>query len=256
MGHGKETPRQKMIGMMYLVLMALLALNVSKEVLDAFAVLDNGLISTKETIELTNDRVMNNFKEQFVQNSAKVGPWLDIAQKVNEEAEKIVEFIQEKKIEIIKKADGENAEAIEGHHVHGDLIKGKDITSVPAFIMVGDNNDKAGKVLSGMIDEYRNFINSKILTEGASEDTRNSINSSLNTDKGVDHKSGEKVSWESSKFEHIPIAGVIAIMTGLQINVRNAESEALRFLYTNIDKGAFKFNNLNATSEPATDLFL
>jgi len=39
MAHGKETPRQKMIGMMYLVLMAMLALNVSNEVLNAFGVL-------------------------------------------------------------------------------------------------------------------------------------------------------------------------------------------------------------------------
>jgi hypothetical protein len=43
MGHGKETPRQKMIGMMYLVLTALLALNVSKQVLDAFVLVDEGL---------------------------------------------------------------------------------------------------------------------------------------------------------------------------------------------------------------------
>ncbi len=42
MGHGKETPRQKMIGMMYLVLTALLALNVSKDVLDAFVIVDHG----------------------------------------------------------------------------------------------------------------------------------------------------------------------------------------------------------------------
>ena len=44
----KETPRQKMIGMMYLVLMAMLALNVSKEVLDAFVLVDEGLVKTTE----------------------------------------------------------------------------------------------------------------------------------------------------------------------------------------------------------------
>ncbi len=65
MGHGKETPRQKMIGMMYLVLMALLALNVSKEVLDAFAVLDKGLRSTIATLEAANDKITTDFETQY-----------------------------------------------------------------------------------------------------------------------------------------------------------------------------------------------
>ncbi|MFN2422275.1 MAG: gliding motility protein GldM, partial [Cryomorphaceae bacterium] len=51
MAGGKETPRQKMIGMMYLVLTALLALNVSKEILDAFITINDGLETTKVTFD-------------------------------------------------------------------------------------------------------------------------------------------------------------------------------------------------------------
>ena len=51
----KETPRQKMIGMMYLVLMALLALNVSKDVLDAFVLVDEGLSKTTENFASKNE---------------------------------------------------------------------------------------------------------------------------------------------------------------------------------------------------------
>ncbi|MBL7944309.1 MAG: gliding motility protein GldM, partial [Flavobacteriales bacterium] len=51
MAGGKETPRQKMIGMMYLVLTALLALNVSKEILDAFIAIDKGLHKTNATLD-------------------------------------------------------------------------------------------------------------------------------------------------------------------------------------------------------------
>ena len=68
MGHGKETPRQKMIGMMYLVLMAMLALNVSNEVLDAFDVLDEGLKRTIETIDQTNSKVIKDFGLQYELN--------------------------------------------------------------------------------------------------------------------------------------------------------------------------------------------
>ena len=54
MSGGKETPRQKMIGMMYLVLTALLALNVSKEILEAFVVMNNGLVKTNTNFETNN----------------------------------------------------------------------------------------------------------------------------------------------------------------------------------------------------------
>ena len=55
MAHGKETPRQKMIGMMYLVLMAMLALNVSKDVLNAFVLVDEGLTNTTQNFAKKND---------------------------------------------------------------------------------------------------------------------------------------------------------------------------------------------------------
>ena len=88
MAHGKETPRQKMIGMMYLVLMAMLALNVSNEVLNAFDVLDEGLKRTIETLEQTNDKVLSDFATQYELNKSKVGPWLELAQKVLQEFSK------------------------------------------------------------------------------------------------------------------------------------------------------------------------
>ena len=91
MAHGKETPRQKMIGMMYLVLMAMLALNVSKEVLDTFDVLDDGLKKTIETLDQTNAKVLSDFAAQYELNKSKVGPWQEKALKVKEDADKIVE---------------------------------------------------------------------------------------------------------------------------------------------------------------------
>ena len=54
MSGGKETPRQKMIGMMYLVLTALLALNVSKEILNAFVIVEDGLNKTNDNFDGKN----------------------------------------------------------------------------------------------------------------------------------------------------------------------------------------------------------
>ena len=65
MSGGKETPRQKMIGMMYLVLTALLALNVSKEILDAFVIVNNGLVQTDKNFTNNNNILYKSIKDQL-----------------------------------------------------------------------------------------------------------------------------------------------------------------------------------------------
>lgn len=74
MGHGKETPRQKMIGMMYLVLTAMLALNVTTSVLDAFALIDNGLTRTTKNYIVKNEKLYTQFENAYTLNKVKVGP--------------------------------------------------------------------------------------------------------------------------------------------------------------------------------------
>ena len=55
MAGGKQTPRQAMIGMMYLVLLAMLAMNASKDLLNAFVSLDNGITKTVNSFEKANE---------------------------------------------------------------------------------------------------------------------------------------------------------------------------------------------------------
>ena len=277
MSHGKETPRQKMIGMMYLVFLAMVAINVSREVMLAFDVIDEGLISTLETIDNTNKRTMSEFEEQLALNETKVKPWYTMADEVSRRANEIVEFIQKKKIQIVMESDGEDTPAISEGQVITSLIDGKDRTDTPYNIMVGENDNLAGDSLQKMIDNFRNWLLDDVIAPDA-EKAIKSISANLNTepDHGGGHSEsgegehgggheGESVeehaaggsggslehhSWSMSHFAHLPLSGVITIMSGLQINVRNAESEALRYLFNEIDAGSFKFNKLDATIIP------
>jgi len=71
-----ETPRQKMIGMMYLVLIAMLALNVSSEILNGFKLVDDSLHTSTLSINEQNDRLYQEFHAMYAQNPQKVGEWL------------------------------------------------------------------------------------------------------------------------------------------------------------------------------------
>ena len=109
-----ETPRQKMIGMMYLVLTAMLALNVSKDILDAFIVVN-------DTLEQTNtnftSKVEQNYVlfEQALQNEgAKVKPFYNKALKVKKESDEMVAYIEQIKKELFMEVDGLKEEEVKG----------------------------------------------------------------------------------------------------------------------------------------------
>jgi gliding motility-associated protein GldM len=93
MAKGKESPRQKMIGMMYLVLTAMLALNVSKEVLDAFILVDDGLVTTTKNFADKNQSLYDRFNIAYEQNPEKVGDWKDKAEQVHARSNTLYDFI-------------------------------------------------------------------------------------------------------------------------------------------------------------------
>ena len=90
-----------MIGMMYLVLLALLALTVQKEVLDAFVLVDEGLTKTTENFFQKNDVYYQEFDRAAAENSVKAGPWQAKALEVKQRSDNLYQYIQDLKLEII-----------------------------------------------------------------------------------------------------------------------------------------------------------
>ena len=105
MAGNKLSPRQKMIGMMYLVLIALLALNVSKTVLDAFSKINESLYSTTINFSNKNNEVYTQFEQAAQTNPGKAGPWRDKAMTVKKEADALVENLQRLKFKLVAKGD-------------------------------------------------------------------------------------------------------------------------------------------------------
>ena len=256
MGHGKETPRQKMIGMMYLVLTAMLALNVSAEVLDAFRLVNEGIKGTMENYEKKNTSIYKDFESEVAKNPQKANEWKNKAFEVRSRADSMFNYIQDLKVEIVKDHQGENIQENEALHeneagrveVDLDKLKSKNKTDANDRILIGENFDGEAYTMKKKLEEYRQFLLQYI----DEEDSKiiETINKILDTSDPPATEGHEKKSWEVKYFYGIPIAAVMPIMSKLQGDVRNAESEVIQYLFTQIDAGSFAFNKLEATVIP------
>lgn len=251
MGHGKETPRQKMIGMMYLVLTALLALNVSKDVLDSFVLVDEGLSKTNVNFYRKNEIVYSEFERAATENAKKAGPWLKKANEVKEKANALFEQMHQLKLEIIKKSEGDQTPAIKPDgEIDGKAIAAKDNKDIPAQIMIGDANNGKAFGLKASMNDFRETLLGMIGDDAPS--VKASIEKTLDTEDPPPVE-GKVEKWENEHFEHVPLIAVVTVLSGLQNNVRNAETEILNYLFSQIDAGSFKFNKLEAVVIPKSD---
>jgi len=146
----KETPRQKLIGMMYLVLLAMLALNVSVQVLDAFIVVDDGLTRTTENFASGNEAIYSEFAQRYAENPQRVGVWKEKADRVREMANELFDFIHELKLEIVRATGSRGEQAIVEGRIIGELITAKENTNIPSNVMLEGADPKATQLIRGI----------------------------------------------------------------------------------------------------------
>src|SRR5580704_15084764 len=105
MAGGKESPRQKMIGMMYLVLTAMLALNVSRQVLMAFAIVNDGLKITNKNYDAKNDQVYKDFEDAMKKDAGKATKGYNAAKQAQLLSANLCRHLDSLKALLISKTD-------------------------------------------------------------------------------------------------------------------------------------------------------
>ncbi len=250
MSHGKETPRQKMISMMYLVLTALLAMNVSAEVLNAFILVNESIRSTESVIIAKNNALFTEFNSKYEANPAQVKPWKDKAEEVNKLSNELIGYIKGITDEILTLAK----EDVEKYHLEGTgVIKNKDEREAAMNIL--EVNGKA-KELKDKIDTYRANLIELYKATGADTSAIKGIEANLNTSpmKGAE---GQDIPWEIATFNQLPMVAVLTMLSKIKTDILTSEADIVAYLYNKIDAGSFKFNKLEAIVKPvAGDLVL
>jgi len=120
MAGGKETPRQRMIGMMYLVLTALLALQVSNQILQKFVLLNDGMERTSKNFVLKNESMVGSIEYTIAQqgNNAKDLPKVAASKKVRAATKEVYDYLEGLKVELIKQSNAKNEQ---GNYVNSSL---------------------------------------------------------------------------------------------------------------------------------------
>jgi gliding motility-associated protein GldM len=246
MAHERLSPRQKMIGMMYLVLTAMLALNVSKEAVKAFMKVEEGLNKTVKNYEAKNKVIYDMFEAKAAENIKRGGPARDKAFYVKGRADELFNYIQNLKIEIIKVADGEKAVAINGKELDIYKVLRYDDTNIPSQILIGAKEDGRAFALRAAINDYRDSLIAILGNKNLP--MVESLRASLSTADGKkEDKAGTPEAWPNNQFQTLPVVAVIALLSKIQVDVRNAETDVITTIYEEIDKRSFKFNRLLPT---------
>lgn len=247
---------------MYLVLTALLALNVSTSVLDAFKIIDEGLEKTGITMFNKNKDIYNEFDQAYQLNQNKTKVWRDRALQVQERTQKVYDYIQDLKLKTLNQAERGKSAAIEGKTINRDDIEATTDYDTPHNVMIGSElNDKSeARKLKNEIAALREFMLTMVTEKELPEQLQQSVSKSLDTEPPVVGKGKKKDpslnTWEYHKFGHSPLMGFLAIMSSMQIDLRNAESEMINYLYAQISAGEVKFNELEAVVIPNSNYII
>lgn len=221
-----------MINLMYVVLMAMLALNVSNEVLSGFSVVDESLQRSTAISAKGNNSIYSNFEQQMKANPQKVKEWFDKAQEVKEMSDSLYNFAQTLKVAIVREADGKDADL--------ENIKAKDNLEAASIVMLAPGTGQGGKLYNA-INSYRN----RVLKMIPDEEQRSIIAGNLSTEVSRQGKALGK-NWQESMFENMPVAAAVTLLSKLQNDVRKAEGEVLHDLVSNIDLKDIRVNKLSA----------
>ena len=221
-----------MINLMYVVLMAMLALNVSTEVLNGFSIVEESLSRTTANSSKENQVIYDDFATQLKANPAKVQAWFDKAQAVKQISDSLYQLADELKIAIVKEADGKDGDVKD--------IRNKDDLEAANQVMLAPRRGR-GQELYDAINSFRD----NILAMVTDPTQREIIHSNLSTDvpSGADALGKN---WQEYMFEDMPVAAAVTLLSKLQSDVRYAEGEVLHSLVANIDVKDIRVNQLDA----------
>lgn len=272
MAGGKETPRQKLISLMYLVLMALLAMNVSKEVLNAFIKVDQSLKDTKLAVLNRNESILSGLAAKCKLKGPEDKKWLTKAVSVNEKIIDLVNYIERAKANIIEKTldlPNEETPQILGKIGNYDTtiglqhLKAIDNYDIPTNILglAEPGLPKEGeytaltiqKKVEQLVSELEILVDSPF--KDLDQEIKNNIHRILDL-KPVKNSEGIVLSWIEDNFYNAVLGASVVIMSDLQVKLVNTQEILSKYFYDQVGGNEIRVNSIEPVVIPKSSYVL
>ena len=246
----KLSPRQRMINLMYLVLIALLALNVSREVINSFITVNDGLEESNDVSQLRNLAIYQDLKMAYNVDSLKAGKFYREAGTIVEESKELRTYIVKLKKKLIAETEGLEPEVADT--IHLSRVKLSDSYNESTNIMIGnseDGSDGSSKELRDKIQGYMDKVNSGLQELGLTAIEAGIDFSPKQSQAGI-------LNWEMNNFYLAPLAGSVTILSKLENDVNRFEYLALARLLGEIDSDDIPIDTVAAKVLPQSNYIL
>lgn len=236
--------RQLMINLMYLVLTALLALNVTREVLNAFGTMNKSIVRSNEAIDRKSGDIYEQLnREALTADSLKVKPWNIKAHAIKARTEALVQYLEGWKDSLINSSGG-----LTMGDAGDTIMRGMDNINTTTELFV---NKKYGERLQDSMKTYVNYaldmIDSVPIRNNMAAQFPLKIMDML--PKTDENPSGD---WSYGTFHNIPVIAGVAMLSKFQNDIKNSESMILEYFQKQVHAQDYKFNALKAIAVPST----
>jgi gliding motility-associated protein GldM len=224
-------PRQKMINMMYLVLTALLALNVSSEILNAFKTVNNSLEETNIVVNQSTTDVMTSLKDKLADpgSAEKAKIWLPKAEQVQQLTSSLNNYIQGLKDNILKQAGADFSKKTKSDSAYKD-----DNLDIATRLMVEKGE---GKNLLAKLTQFKKDI--LAIDPAIAKEYDKSL--PINLEKPKTKNKGNNT-WEAAYFRMVPTVAALTILSKFQNDVKTTENKVVTFCHEQVGKVIVRFN--------------
>jgi len=226
-------PRQKMINLMYLVLTALLALNVSSEILNAFKVVDKSLMTSNDNLKTANKTLYESLEAKLKDpmTSEKAKPWNDNALKAQKYAKELNDFIEQLKVDLKKEA-GEHEVEIDGKKVME--FKEDDLEAATRLFGNEEGGKNKGPELEKKLKDFRK--NMLAIDTGIAKEFAKTF--PVDAEYKTIGQDGKEKEFTLAYFHMTPTVAALTLLSKFQNNIKNAENQVVTYCHNQV--GAVK----------------
>jgi len=215
MAGGKQTPRQKMINLMYLIFIAMLALNMSKEVLAAFGLMNVKMENANAKTSEDNLAFLGSLETKAEENAAKYAKDYENAQKVQKLSQEYYDYLEALKKEMVSGIEDPTDYQVMDKT---DFLDGK--------FFGGEGLKEGGQEFLSKINDYRSKVSLLV-----PERMRTAVEARFETgdaDGKVETRDGTKQDWMNYHYEGFPLIASLTKLTALQADIKATEEDALK----------------------------